>query len=125
VVEPDKLTRWSVTNYFGRWFHVLAADTLASAMRILDETNIDALVFSEDLPDQTAEALLTLAKQRNRRLRTVCTVTDRTRAELCRNRTACVEKPFDLSKLAKLLEVEAGCGHDLEGDSPGCSSKTT
>jgi len=111
IVEPEALVRWSLVTYLGKWFAVYSADSRASADRILDDHRIDALVVSDDLSDRAAKDIEAHARSQNPSVRVVRTVTNPSDGEEPTPDTPCVEKPFELSKLASLLGV---------GDAPVC-----
>ncbi|UCC28857.1 MAG: hypothetical protein JSU86_11720 [Phycisphaerales bacterium] len=105
IVEPEALVRWSLVTYLGKWFVVYSADSRTSADRVLDDHRIDALVVSDDLSDRAAEDIEAHARSKNSSVRVVRTVTNPSDGEEAVLDTPCVEKPFELSKLASLLGV--------------------
>jgi len=105
IVEPEPLLRWSLVTYLSRWFEVFPAESESAADRLLDEQPMDAVVVSDQLPNHQAEEIEAHARSRNaaaRVIRTVTTVDD--------PRNRCIEKPFELSKLAGLLGVKSAAG---------------
>jgi len=105
IVEPEELVRWSLVTYMAKWFAVDSVDSRAGADRILDERRIDAVVVSDDLSDQAAEAIETHARSRNPSVCVVRTVTNPSGDNEPAPDTPRVEKPFELSKLASLLGI--------------------
>ena len=111
VVETETLVRWSLVTYLARWFVAYSADSRASAFDLLDDHRIDAVVVSDDLSDRAAEDIETHARLQNPGVRVVRIFTDLPRRNEPATSTRCVEKPFELAKLADLLGV---------GDLPEC-----
>ncbi len=113
LVDPDKLLRWSVQTYFGRWFDVVTVGTIADATRALDATSPETLIASEDLDAGELAALEVKARGRNARLQVVrigTRLADR-RSRYCNPRY--LEKPHILPQLADVLGVnthERGSG---------------
>lgn len=105
VVEPDKLTEWSLKTYLGKWFSVHSTNSPEHAARVLETHPVDVLVVSDELPSGTISALQQRAATGNRNVSVVHTVTDPDRT--CGNHEdwACLEKPFALSQLARLLGI--------------------
>ncbi len=123
IVEPEELVRWSLVTYLGKWFAAFSADTQGAADRILDDQRIDALVVSTDLLDQGAEEIQTRARSRNPDVTVVFTSTEPPGEKVCSPATPFLEKPFELSELARLLGID----HGMQGESgpEGGSSQTT
>ena len=109
VVEPEALLRWSLATYLSKWFDVFPTDTGESADRILEDHRIDALVVSDQLPAESLDALESHARSCNAATRVVRTVTSLNRNTVTDQGTFCIEKPFELVKLANLLGVDEGC----------------
>jgi DNA-binding response OmpR family regulator len=109
-VEPEALFRWSLATYLQRWFDVVAAETGVAADEVMTQESVDALVFSADLSDSDANALAAHARRINPNVLVVCTFSGpEIREEMGREaRTLCLEKPFDLSILARFLGVSTG-----------------
>ncbi len=105
VVEPEALLRWSLVTYLGQWFKVLSAETKLAAGRILDQHLIDAVVLSDELSERAMDDIESLARSRNPETRVVRTVTTERRDQPLHNETSCIEKPFELMELARLLGV--------------------
>ncbi len=105
IVEPEELVRWSLVTYLAKWFDVLSTDTQASADRILDDQQIDAVVVSDDLSNRAAEAIAAHARSRNPTARVVRTVTSPPSNGPQEHDTPCLEKPFKLAEVASLLGV--------------------
>lgn len=108
VVEPETLLRWSLATYLSKWFDVFPTDTGEAADRILEDHRIDALVVSDQLSAAMLDALESHARSRNASTRVVRTVTSLNRDGLTDQGTFCIEKPFELWKLANLLGVDVG-----------------
>ena len=108
VVEPETLLRWSLATYLSQWFNVFPAETGEAANRILNDHRVDALVVSDQLSTDTLDALEGHARSRNSSTRVVRTVTSLNRDGLTNQGTFCIEKPFELWKLANLLGVDVG-----------------
>ena len=105
VVEPDKLTEWSLKTYLGKWFSVHSTNSPGNAERVLETHPVDVLVVSDELPSDAISALQRRAALRNHNVSVVHTVTDPDKS--CRDHDdwACLEKPFVLAHLARLLGI--------------------
>lgn len=103
IVEPDRLTRWSITAYFEGKYAVVTADSVDGARALLDRLPVDAVVVADDLPDAGADAVETYARSRNGKVRVVRTVTSPSAASKRSLESARLEKPFQLASLAELL----------------------
>lgn len=103
VIEPEELVRWSLVTYLGRWFVAFSADSPAVADQILDEQPIDAVVISDDLSNEAGEEIEARARSRNPDVQIIWTLTHPGRSRHYRRGTDAVEKPFELSHLARLL----------------------
>ncbi len=107
IVEPDRLTQWSVAKFLARWFSIRRTGSVDGARTLLREQPVDALLLSGNLPPGAAEALDAFARAQNHALRTILMVTGE--GEPHRLPAAdFIEKPFELSALARLLGVPAG-----------------
>jgi len=107
IVEPQSLLRWSLATYLSRWFDVFPTDSPATAERILDDERIDAVVLSDALPAAQLTALLEHVRARGQATCLVCTVTGSGFMPVPHDKCHCIEKPFELRKLADLLGVES------------------
>ncbi|MFQ5592353.1 MAG: response regulator [Phycisphaerae bacterium] len=109
VVEPDRLTRWSIKEYLGSRSDVTSADGASAAHSLLDENWYDAVVIADDLQDDAADAVEEHARSRNPQVVAVRTVTrvadDSVRAV---SRAVFLEKPFELTSLGRVLGLEKG-----------------
>lgn len=106
IVEPDRLTRWSVQQYLHDCFDILEADGADTAHALLDTSIVDALVIAEDLPAQGADDVERHARRCNPELNAVRIVTDPLLQIGSRSGDAKrLEKPFKLSALADSLGV--------------------
>ncbi len=103
VVEPDRLTRWSVARFLGEVFDVVEADSSYSAIKMLDESPADAIVVADDLPEDGAGTVESCARSRNRNVQVIRTFTPPMGAGKEPAKSVWLEKPFKLSALAKLL----------------------
>lgn len=101
IVEPEPLLRWSMSTYLSRWFEVFPTDDDAAAERVLGEHAVDALIVSDQLPREEAADLEAHARTLNTDARIVRTVTTRENGLT----PACIEKPFELAALARMLGV--------------------
>jgi hypothetical protein len=104
IVEPNRLTRWSLRSYLRRWFDVECVNSAQRARRVLDARPVSALIVSDQLPATSRQGLATAARAANPALRTILTVTESHDVEP-ESATATLEKPFDLKQLAALLGV--------------------
>ena len=105
IVDPDRLTRWSVEAYLSGIFDVLTAESLAAALEFLDHQAVEAVVVSDDLPDDGADTVEEQARAGNRCVTVVRTVSEPVRAHLAADPNVLLEKPFKLSVLADILGV--------------------
>ena len=107
IVEPDRLTRWSMEEYLRDKCEVASADCAAAAHRLLDTEQFNAVVIADDLPHDGADAVEQHACDRNPDIAVVRTVThlsdDAGRAS---SRAILLEKPFELVSLAQVLGFE-------------------
>lgn len=94
-----------MVTYLAKWFSVYSTTTKAAADRVLDSVSVEAVVVSEDLPESAAEEIEAHAKARNPKVIVIRTITGPPRGSQRRCPVVCLEKPFDLSRLAELLGV--------------------
>lgn len=106
VVDPDPLTRWSLSSYLNRWFDVTALATVDAAGRVLHERDFDALVVSDQFGETTLCALERDGRANNRQLAIIEMVTDLDSATAIHHDALLLEKPFKLSHLAELLGIQ-------------------
>lgn len=102
VVEPDSLMRWSLVTYLSRWYRVFPADSAPSAEQTLRTQRIAAMVMSEELGLAECESLAVELRRNSpsaRIVRVITSVREGASAD-----TACLEKPFELSRLLDLLK---------------------
>jgi len=105
IVEPDPLTQWSLKMYLGRWFRVESTNSIANARQILETRPVDALVVSDEWPPATLASLEQRAHSFNARVTIVRTVTDSGKPSRPGRHLGCLEKPFELARLARLLGI--------------------
>lgn len=105
IVEPDPLTQWSLRMYLGKWFAVDSANSITGAQQALETRPADALVVSDELPPDALTSLERQAHRLNARITIVRTVTDPSRPGRPGPHSGCLEKPFELAQLARLLGV--------------------
>lgn len=107
IVEPDRLTMWSVATYLRRWFVVDAVSSADAARLALRRHRFAALVISDALPEERWENVQRLAQRDNADLRTVLLVTvpGEPGEPGGPQAVARIEKPFELPALARLLGV--------------------
>lgn len=123
IVDPEELVRWSLVTYLAKWFSVYSTTTQAAADRVLDSVGVEALVVSEDLPESAAEEIEAHAKARNPKVVVIRTITGPPRKSQTRCPVVCLEKPFDLSRLAELLGVRNGTHGAGKADPPSPTTK--
>lgn len=100
------LTQWSLRSYLGKWFSVDAADSVASAQAILDVLRrVDALIVSGELPSTALAALEQRATSRHPGIAIVRIATRSGKACQPSPHVACLEKPFELAQVARLLGI--------------------
>ena len=105
LVEPDELTRWSITTYLRRWFEVEVVRPGGAAVRLAAEGPFAAVVLSEELPDREAAAIQEHASRRNATVTMVRMVTGAAEPDTVAPHAMLIEKPFDLARLAHLLGI--------------------
>lgn len=106
VVEPEPLLRWSLSKYLGAWFEVLAFDAPSAALSLLANLPVDALIISDALTPTDREQILAEARERNQEVFPIWTVTTFDPQSPVPQGVACLEKPFQLAQLAKMLHVK-------------------
>lgn len=105
IVEPDDLIRWSITTYLSDWFEVYSTGSSDQAESLLRERSMTALVLSDELSEQAADRLRDRARDRSPNVRIVHTVAECTVETPDGIAYACIEKPFELRRLAEILGV--------------------
>lgn len=106
IAEPDPLLRWSVTTYLSRWFEVFAVDSLAAASAVLDSHQVDLVLISDLIPERSRELIESRVLRGNHEAAVIYMVTSLPRSS-GGGKMRCIEKPFQLSALARLLGVAA------------------
>jgi DNA-binding response OmpR family regulator len=105
LVEPDTLTRWSITTYLERWFVIDAADCPNAAEKLALKNDYAAIVLADQLPASSVSAIRQAARDQNPAVTTVRTVTAAAEPGPAEAETVQLEKPFELAALARLLGV--------------------
>lgn len=105
IVEPNRLTQWSLRTYLQRWFVVDVVATADEAARELKRRSYSAVLISDELPAERAEQVEHGARSANGEVISVRLVTGVSRLSAQPPQTVCVEKPFELSRLAEVLGV--------------------
>jgi|GEM_PF-1252573 DNA-binding NtrC family response regulator len=105
LLEPDHLTRWSITTYLCRWFAVETVESSEDAARLVSDEPFDALVLSDRVSDGEVATLHSFAAGQNPRVKTVRTVTAASEPTTAQTSLVQLEKPFQLAQLAQLLGV--------------------
>jgi DNA-binding NtrC family response regulator len=105
VVEPDNLTLWSVVTFLRRWFTVASAESYDQAEDLLRSVPVGGLVLSDQLPGWALESLLRFAVDQNAGIRVILLVDNACDARLAPLPVVRLEKPFQLSELARCLGV--------------------
>ena len=106
IVEPDPLTRWSMSTYLKRWFEVMTAASFDEAGGLLEASTLEALVVTDGLPADQSRSIGQRARHRNPDVITVRTVTELPASDArLANGEKLLEKPFELARLARLLGV--------------------
>jgi len=112
VIEPDRLTRWSVQRFLERSFVVRGTGDMADAERLLDEQPVHAMVVSNNLDLHATRRVEQQARDRNARVLIVHTGIAPNPSDS--GDIAFLEKPFQLSRLAQLLNAPASKGDEKE-----------
>jgi hypothetical protein len=106
IIEPDPLTRWSMSTYLKRWFEVVALDSVEAADQLHSAGSVAALIIADELPAEQSRFVEQQARRRNPDLITVHTVTEVAREAASPDEAERrLEKPFELASLARLLGV--------------------
>lgn len=105
LVEPNDLTRWALSAYLERWFHLISVESAERAEPILARGRVDAIVISDDVPTPALHDLERHAREANQDVRIVHTIS-RSDAVPDGPDTITLEKPFELDRLARLLGVD-------------------
>jgi len=108
IVEPDPLTQWSLKTYLEKWFAVDATGSAGGAERILETRAVDALVISDEMPGEAITQIEERAHSFNARVAIVRMITDTRKACGGAPNLNCLEKPFELARLAGLLGIPDG-----------------
>ncbi len=106
VAEPDSLLRWSLATYFGSMFQVHAVGTAQAGMEVLDKQAVSAMIVSDALDSSGLVQMELQALGLNAHVRIIRIVTSLRSARTDSYATATLEKPFELSALAKLLVTQ-------------------
>jgi DNA-binding NtrC family response regulator len=106
IVEPDRLTRWSMEEYLRARCEVETADSVEVARGLLDAERFDAIVIADDLPHDGANDLEQHARSCNPDLAAVRTVTNVADTGQTGGPAILLEKPFELVSLARVLGFE-------------------
>lgn len=106
IVEPDPLLRWSVTTYLSQWFAVLPADTVTAAAAALDAHRVEVVLISDLLPERSRQMVEASVLHANPEAAVIYMVTSLPRRGVG-GKMRCIEKPFQLAALARLLGVGA------------------
>lgn len=112
VLERDPLLRWSLTTFLGRFFTVLAVESLEDGRRWVRSGFVDAVVASDDLA-QEARILLGLIRKSNPAAIAIGMVVAASGGDVASD-VVRIEKPFELPLLAALLwdNLPVGSGTD-------------
>ncbi len=107
AVEPDPLTQWSLKTYLSKWFDVYATSSPDDARHTLETHPVDVLIVSDQLAAGVIATLEQHAHTFNTCVDIVRTVADAAQASTCCDtpRCTCIEKPFELAQLARLLGI--------------------
>ncbi|MFQ5352596.1 MAG: hypothetical protein ACE5D3_05935 [Candidatus Binatia bacterium] len=105
VAEPDSLLRWSLATYFGALFQVRAVGTAQAGMEVLDKQAVSAMIVSDALDSSGLVQMELQALALNPNVCIIRIVTSLRSARTDSYATATLEKPFELSALAKLLTI--------------------
>ena len=107
IVEPEALLRWSLVTYLGRWFRVFTADSVSAADHLIDDQSVDAAVLSDDLPGSGTDQIECHLRIRNPNACVVRTSTRPSMDDATPPTAMRLEKPFDLTTLANLLNAKS------------------
>jgi DNA-binding NtrC family response regulator len=105
IVDPDPLLRWSVATYLSRWFDVVPVESAVAAARALGRRRIDVVLVSDTLLQGGGELVERATLANNAAATVVHMVANVPRAP-SETRGRCIEKPFQLPTLARLLGIE-------------------
>lgn len=105
VVEPDHLTAWSLATFLQRWYEVETTNCTVTAEKFLRERAPVAIILSDQLPGPSAASLLQLAQRANPAVRAVLLVSREADPSAAPPGGLRLEKPFELTELARLLGI--------------------
>ncbi|MFQ5462081.1 MAG: hypothetical protein ACE5E5_05580 [Phycisphaerae bacterium] len=104
VIEPDVLTRWSLTTYLGRWFNVFAVASVDEGMTFLATCSPDSAVLSDALDLTQLAKFESVLREKNPSATIIRLVTNPESGGIG-FRSESIEKPFRLSDVARMLHA--------------------
>lgn len=118
VVEPDRLTRWSIRTYLEAWFDVRTAATAAEACalaRAIPASRLSVAIVAERMPDGTADVVIQTVRECNPQAGIIETVVCPSLTDECARTpppdVKVLEKPFLLDTLGDMLRSVDPSGH--------------
>lgn len=123
VVEPDRLTRWSIRTYLEAWFDVRTAATAAEACalaRTIPASRLSVAIVADRMPDGTADVVIQTVRECNPQAGIIETVVPPSLSEEV-GRTPppdvrVLEKPFLLDTLGDMLRSGDQAGQPSRPD---------
>jgi len=119
VIEPDVLTRWSLTTYLGRWFNVFAVASVDEGMTFLASQTPDSAVLSDALDLAQLARFESVLREKNPSATIIRLVTNPVSGGIG-FRSESIEKPFRLSDVARMLHAPSRA-KPCNPDTPRCA----
>jgi len=105
LVERDELVRWSIGKFMQRWFAIESIESPNWVEQLAKPPRICGLILSDEVSAIEAAAIQELVRRRLPDVRTVRMTTGTQEADGLADGTVYLEKPFELSELARVLGV--------------------
>lgn len=109
MIEPDSLLRWSVSRYLERAVEVVGIGSLADAAGLDPSPPFRAVIVSDNLPAEQTRSLVRRLRERCPSLTAIILLSAPAEPWPAEMHMLPLEKPFKLSALAELLEVDGAC----------------
>lgn len=105
VVDQDGLTRWSLTQYLGRWCQVCAAASGPEGAEFVATFRPEVVILSAELPEGGARRVLDAVRACGGQARVLVTAADVRQVPAECGEHSVIEKPFSLAELARRVGV--------------------
>ncbi|TWT40940.1 hypothetical protein RAS1_36280 [Phycisphaerae bacterium RAS1] len=107
ILEPDALSRWSLSAYLRRWFDARVTASPEEAVALLGTFAVDALIVSDEVDADALRRIESIVRRRSPGAVMIRTVTHLSESPGDVAGWLELEKPFNLARLAELLGVAA------------------